>query len=74
MNCSEFATRIDDLLDGLLDSEQCAAIERHLAECPDCGAVHRDLEHLARLCRQSQRPRMPEAVRQRIESLLRSDA
>jgi anti-sigma factor RsiW len=74
MNCADFAARIDDLLDGALDADQCAAIERHLAECPDCGAVHRDLQHLARLCRQTHRPRMPEAVRERIESLLRRDA
>jgi len=74
MTCAEFSSRLDDLLDGLLDAEQCAAIEQHLSDCPDCGAVHRDLQHLARLCRQSQRPRMPEDVRRRIESLLRQQA
>jgi anti-sigma factor RsiW len=70
MSCEDFETRLGDLLDGLLDPEQCAAIETHLAECPHCGAVHRDLQHLARLCRQSHRPRMPEDVRRRIEALL----
>ena len=71
MNCADLETRLGDLLDGLLDPEQCAAIEKHLSDCPDCGAVHRDLQHLARLCQQSQRPRMPEDVRRRIEAMLR---
>ena len=36
MDCSEFAQRLDDLLDGRLHALGRKAIEEHLARCPDC--------------------------------------
>ncbi len=71
MKCDDLARRLTDRRDGVLAETDCAAIERHLEECPGCGALHRDLEDLARLCRESERPRMPAEVRRRIEDLLR---
>jgi predicted anti-sigma-YlaC factor YlaD len=73
MKCDDLAQRLSDRRDGILGESDCAAIERHLAECPSCGALHQDLEDLARLCRESARPQMPSDVRRRIEDLLRRD-
>jgi predicted anti-sigma-YlaC factor YlaD len=70
MNCQDLARRLSHHTDGALDGDDCAAIDRHLRECEVCGALRRDLEDLARLCRDSQRPKMPMAVRRRIEMLL----
>ncbi|PYQ13321.1 MAG: hypothetical protein DMF80_15555 [Acidobacteria bacterium] len=70
MKCDDLARRLTDLRDGALAESDCAAIEKHLAECADCGDLHRDFEDLARLCRESPRPRMPLAVRRRIEQAL----
>jgi len=67
-DCDELGRRLTDLRVGESD---CAAIEKHLAECPSCGDLHRDFEDLARLCRESDRPRMPLAVRRRIEEALK---
>src|SRR5688572_24859358 len=39
-----------------------------------CGALRRDLEGLARLCRESRRPRLPDDVRLRIQAALRVPA
>jgi anti-sigma factor RsiW len=36
MECSEFALRLDDLLDGRLDALGRKSIEEHLERCPDC--------------------------------------
>jgi hypothetical protein len=74
MKCSDLYRRLSDHAEGLLDEGDCAAIEKHLRECATCGALHSDLEVLARLCRESSRPKMPEAVRLRIEKLLRQSA
>lgn len=74
MNCSDLYRRLSDHAEGLLGPEDCAAIERHLRECSPCGELRRDLEDLAQMCRQSRRPRLPEDVRRRIESLLRTSA
>jgi len=74
MKCDELYGRLTDHADGVLDAGDCAAVESHLRECESCGALRRDLEDLARLCRESKRPRLPEAVRRRIEALLRTPA
>lgn len=71
MKCSELGRRLTERGDGALSDSDCAAIERHLEECPSCGSLHRELEDLARLCRESERPRMPLAVRRRIEDALK---
>ena len=70
-DCDDLARRLTELRDGALGKGDCAAIERHLEECASCGALHRDFEDLARLCRESERPRMPLAVRRRIEEALK---
>ena len=74
MKCTDLFRRLSDHAEGLLDEGDCAAIEKHLRECARCGALHRDLEVLARLCRESSRPTMPPDVRQRIERLLKQSA
>jgi anti-sigma factor ChrR (cupin superfamily) len=74
MKCTDLYRRLSDHAEGRLDEGDCAAIEAHLRECSPCGELRRDLEALARLCRESRRPRMPEGVRRRIEALLRESA
>ena len=71
MKCDDLYRRLTHHADGVLDAGDCAAVEQHLAECAPCGELRRDLEDLARLCRESRRPRLPEDVRRRIEVLLR---
>jgi len=72
MKCDELYRRLTDRADGVLDADACAAVDQHLQDCASCGALRRDLEDLSRLCRESQRPRMPDDVRRRIEALLRT--
>ena len=74
MKCTDLYRQISDHAEGLLDEGDCAAIEKHLRECAQCGALHSDLEVLAQICRESSRPKMPDAVRLRIEKLLRQSA
>jgi predicted anti-sigma-YlaC factor YlaD len=70
MKCGDLYRLISHHAEGVLEADDCAAIERHLQECSSCGELRRDLEDLARLCRDSDRPRMPEDVRRRIEAML----
>ena len=72
MKCEDLGRRLTDLRDRALGESDCAAIEKHLAECTSCGSLQQELEDLARLCRESERPRMPPDVRRRIEALLKS--
>jgi hypothetical protein len=72
VKCTDLYRQLAEHGEGLLDKADCAAIEQHLRECSPCGDLRRDLEALARLCRESTRPRMPESVRRRIEKLLQA--
>lgn len=69
-DCERLYWRLSQHHDGELESTDCEAIERHLQECAVCGAIRQDLEDLARLCREAARPRLPDAVRQRVQALL----
>jgi anti-sigma factor RsiW len=74
MSCDLPSLRLTEHHEGVLSTDDCAALERHLAECPDCGALRDDLEALAKLCRSArgEKVTMPAALRARIESLLLS--
>jgi predicted anti-sigma-YlaC factor YlaD len=71
MTCDELGRQLSELRDGILEKSDCAAIEKHLQECASCDGLNQDLEDLARLCRESERPRMPPGVRRRIEDALK---
>ena len=74
MKCAALYRRLTEHADGVLDAGDCAEVEQHLKECAPCGELRRDLEDLARLCRESRRPRMPDDVRRRIDALLRASS
>ena len=71
MNCAQLYERLTDLEDGALPGEICEEVNRHLAECTDCQLVRKDLEDLARLCRESTQPTtMPAELRSRVQAML----
>ncbi len=72
MTCEELYDRLTDLAEGTLKGDACDEVQRHLADCRDCEGVRKDLEDLARLCREvsAATTTMPDDVRHRIEELL----
>ncbi len=53
MECSDFALRLDDLLDGRLDALQRKAVQKHLECCSDCRQRH---EHADQALSRATRP------------------
>jgi anti-sigma factor RsiW len=51
MDCQDARERIDDLVDGALDSETAAALTLHLAGCADCARERDALLELKRAAR-----------------------
>jgi len=47
MNCHEIETLMDGYLDGELDLVRSIDLERHLHDCPSCGALHASRKALA---------------------------
>ena len=74
MTCEELYRRLTDHTEGVLQSDVCREVDRHLAECHACNQIRQDLEDLSRLCREQASIRLPDGVRRRIEGLLESTA
>lgn len=73
MNCDNLRRRLTEYADGATDAGLCAEIERHLASCSPCEDLRRDLLELARLCKECDPPRLPDAARRQIRRLLGPD-
>ena len=58
MNCEHLQANLFDYLDGALSASDQTALEKHLAECPDCRAALRQESQLA----QSLSGRLEQAV------------
>ena len=71
MSCDELLRRLTEYADGALPSALCDEVGRHLAECSPCGELERDLQDLARLCRECDPPRLPDELRRRLDARLR---
>lgn len=73
-DCRHLLGSLSDFLDGDLESDICAQIERHLAECPNCKIVVDTLQKTVSLYHTtSQQDAVPEDVRQRLFRRLEID-
>jgi len=59
MECSDFAMRLDDLLDGRLDALQRKSFQEHLGRCPDCRHRHEHAVAVLETVRKLSPPAMP---------------
>ena len=66
-DCHNLLGSLSGFLDGELESDLCAQIERHLAECPDCKIVVDTLQKTVSLYHTvSEQDTVPAGVRQRL--------
>jgi anti-sigma factor RsiW len=70
VNCEELLKRLTDYQEQALPPGLCRELEEHLSGCDHCRALEEDLEALRRLCRECPSPRLPEALRRRMRSML----
>ncbi len=70
-HCHEFISTLSEYVDGDLDPELCAELERHLCECEKCRVVVDTLKKTIELYQQtSSEPSLPEDVRERLYAKL----
>jgi len=69
--CRDLMTHISAYLDGDLDAVECAAIERHCAECPHCRDVVEGLRRTIALCRETGAAPLPPLVREKARASVR---
>jgi anti-sigma factor (TIGR02949 family) len=66
MTCQELLERLTEYAEGTLPGNICADIRAHLEGCTPCAELEHDLADLARLCRECDRPRLPEDLKRRL--------
>jgi anti-sigma factor (TIGR02949 family) len=73
-NCRHLLGSLSDFLDGSLEADLCAEVERHLAECENCRIVVDSLNKTVYLYHTtSQEVSVPEDVRERLFRRLNLD-
>ncbi|MGD2162295.1 MAG: zf-HC2 domain-containing protein [Anaerolineales bacterium] len=66
-HCPDLLPELSDFVDGTAGAEVCAAIEKHLAECPDCRIMIDTLKKTIYLYRnREERVELPEGFRERL--------
>ncbi|MGC8780161.1 MAG: anti-sigma factor family protein [Anaerolineae bacterium] len=69
--CKEHWEYLSEYIDGELDPELCAEIERHMAECGDCRIVIDTLRKTISLYRNYGHEEVPPEAKERLYAVLR---
>lgn len=69
-NCRDLLGELSDYIDGELEAELCAALEAHLAECPDCRVLVDTMRRTIVLYRSQPVANLPEDVKERLYRVL----
>jgi anti-sigma factor RsiW len=71
VECKEYLDWLSDYVEGELDPELCAEIERHMAECGDCRIVVDTLRKTITLYRNYGHEEVPADARERLYAVLK---
>jgi predicted anti-sigma-YlaC factor YlaD len=73
-NCRALLASLSDYVDGILEDELCAEIERHMGDCENCRIVIDTLRKTIYLYQSiSAQPEVPDEVRERLYQRLKLD-
>lgn len=70
MPCRHMLGNLSDYVDGELQDELCAEIERHIAECGNCRIVVDTLQRTVSLYREHGHEELPDEARGRLYAVL----
>ncbi len=70
MQCKDMLGSLSDYLDGELEAQWCAEIERHVAECGNCRVVVDTLQKTVLLYRTYGHEEIPEDAKDRLYAVL----
>ena len=71
IECKEHLGCLSDYVDGELDPELCAELERHMAECGDCRVVVDTLRKTVSLYRSYGHEDLPPDAKERLYAVLK---
>jgi RNA polymerase sigma-70 factor (ECF subfamily) len=70
--CPDVVASLSRHLEGEIDQDACAEMERHVADCPRCDAACQSLRQTLRLCGATPAPDVPETLQQSIRLGIRN--
>ena len=70
--CEEYIGGLADYIDGDVDPSLCEEIERHIGQCKNCRIMVDTMRQTVQLCREGKPEPLPEALEQRLNSLLKA--
>jgi len=70
--CPDIVRLFSHHLEGEINPDSCAEMERHLAQCGRCQAACDSLKDTLRLCRSGPQPRVPPAIQASIKAGIRA--
>jgi anti-sigma factor (TIGR02949 family) len=70
LSCENAIDLLLDFLEGVLDPDTVAELERHLAGCPPCVAYLRTYRQTPAVAREAAREPMPEDLKARLRAFL----
>jgi anti-sigma factor RsiW len=74
IECKEHLGCLSEYVDGDLDPELCAELERHMAECGDCRVVVDTLRKTVSLYRSYGHEDLPPDAKERLYAVLKLEA
>lgn len=69
--CEELLGELSDYIDGQIDPELCAEIEKHVGECENCRIMIDTLKMTVTLCRDGKCDELPPELNRKLNNLLR---
>ena len=69
--CNDYISGLNDYIDGALEPELCAEIERHIGDCKNCRIMVDTLKQTVKLCREGREEKLPEQLEKKLNSLLK---
>ncbi|MFH1894051.1 MAG: zf-HC2 domain-containing protein [Candidatus Zixiibacteriota bacterium] len=70
-SCRDYINGLSDYVDGEVEPELCAEIEKHIGECQNCRIMIDSLKQTVTLCRDGRSERLPESLENKLSSLLK---
>lgn len=68
--CPDYINGLNDYIDGEIDPELCAEIERHLGQCENCRIMVDTLKQTVKLCKEGQHVPLPPELENRLNNFL----
>lgn len=69
-DCRESIKNLSEYIDGEIDPELCAELEKHLQGCTNCRLVMDSLKMTVKLCRDGVCEDLPESLQKKFEHKL----